>query len=79
MQTAAPLPAATVFNNQANTFGSGFKQTFTPSAALAGLNIVGAANDPTTLSNGDLWFNTTAGRLIFALLALRSSSRSSMT
>jgi hypothetical protein len=57
------LPAGIVFNNQANTFGAGFKQTFTPSAALAGLNIVGAASDPTTLTNGDLWFNTTSGRL----------------
>src|SRR5436190_4631710 len=63
--TTAQLPTGIVFNNQANTFGAGFKQTFTPSAALAGLNIVGATNDPTTPSNGDLWFNTTSGRLGF--------------
>src|SRR5438093_2201082 len=63
--TTAQLPTGIVFDNQANTFGAGFKQTFTPSAALAGLNIVGATNDPTTPSNGDLWFNTTAGRLGF--------------
>jgi len=56
--TNAQLPAATVFSNQANTFGAGFKQTFTPSAALAGLNVVGSPSDPTTLSDGDLWFNT---------------------
>src|SRR5689334_7147318 len=47
----SPLPAATVFNNQANTFGTGFKQIFTPSATFAGLSVVGAARDPTTLSN----------------------------
>src|SRR5439155_23260687 len=38
--TTAQLPTGIVFNNQSNTFGAGFTQTFTPRAVLAGLNIV---------------------------------------
>lgn len=33
------------------------KKSFTPTATLAGLNIGSSTNDPTTLSNGDLWLN----------------------
>ncbi len=55
-----------VYNNQANTYTAGSKQTFKASAALAGLSFdSGTANDPTTLATGDTWFNTTASHLKF--------------
>ena len=59
------LPATTVSNDQANNFGAGLKQTFTANTSYAGLNIVGTGTDPTTLGIGDMWFNTTLGRLNF--------------
>ncbi len=59
------LPATTVSNDQANNFGAGLKQTFTANTSYAGLSIVGTGNDPTTLGIGDMWFNTTLGRLNF--------------
>ncbi len=55
-----------IYNNQANIFGAGQKQTFTASATVAGLSLDGGvANDPTTLASGDTWFNTTANHLKF--------------
>ena len=51
------LPGTLVYNNQANTYGAGNKQTFT-SNGTAGLNLAGTALDPTTLAVGDLWFNS---------------------
>lgn len=48
----ADQPATTVSNDQANTFGA-FKQTFTPSATVAGAQLVCAAL-PSSPANGDL-------------------------
>jgi hypothetical protein len=49
----------------ANTFGAGLKQTFTANGTLAGLNVAGVVTDPSAPVSGDLWFNTTTGRLNF--------------
>jgi hypothetical protein len=57
------LPANTVFTDQSNTYGSGFKQVFSASTASAGLQIVGVTSDPSALSNGDLWYNTATHHL----------------
>jgi len=60
------LPASVVYNNQANTYSAGSKQTFKASASLAGLSFDGGATaDPTTLASGDVWFNTTTNHLKF--------------
>ena len=58
--TSTYLPASTVYNNQANTFTAGSKQTFSGSSTTSGLNFAGVSSDPSSLSNGDLWHNTTA-------------------
>jgi hypothetical protein len=55
--------SATVYNDQANTFGAGFKQIFTPSATTAGLNHAGVTADPSSLAAGDLWFRSDLGHL----------------
>jgi hypothetical protein len=47
-----------VLNNQANTFGSGFKQSVTQSSSTAGLRFVGSGSDPSVLAAGDDWYNT---------------------
>ena len=44
-----------VYNNQANTYGAGSKQTFVASNTLAGLSVgTGVANDPSTPGTGDV-------------------------
>jgi hypothetical protein len=48
---------------QNNTFTAGVKQTVQHSTSTAGFRIAGAAGDPSTLADGDLWLNTTANKL----------------
>src|SRR5207244_3478684 len=63
---SSALPATIVYNNLANTYTAGSKQTFKASATLAGLSFdSGTAADPTTLASGDAWFNTTTNHLKF--------------
>ncbi len=47
--------------NLAQTFTA--KQTFSPDATNAGLNVGSVAGDPSTPANGDLWYDSTAGEL----------------
>src|SRR5439155_11977722 len=55
-----------VYDNQANIYAAGSKQTFKASATLAGLSFDGGvATDPTTVVSGDTWFSTTANHLKF--------------
>ncbi len=55
------LPGDVVYNNQANTYGVGDKQTFVSNdatagaAGVAGLNIAAAASSPQTVGAGDIW------------------------
>lgn len=60
---AGKLPAATVYNNQANTYTAGNKQTFQGDATNAGLNLAGITADPSGVANGDIWHNTTLNGL----------------
>jgi hypothetical protein len=50
--------ANVVFNNQANSYTAGMKQSFQSSATTAGFNFGGATADPSSLASGDMWFRT---------------------
>lgn len=41
------------------TFSAGVKQTFAPNSTNAGLNVGSTATDPSSLANGDLWYDST--------------------
>jgi hypothetical protein len=58
----ADLPATGVFNDQANTYTGGNKQSFTHSATTAGLRLVPVAGDPTTPLDGDMIYNATTSK-----------------
>lgn len=45
------------------TFPDNTRQTFNPGANAAGLNVGSQAGDPDTLSNGDLWYDSTGNLL----------------
>lgn len=45
------------------TWPSNTRQTFAPGAAAAGLNVGSVAGDPSTPSNGDLWYDSAANEL----------------
>lgn len=51
-------PANVAQINQANSFGSGFKQTVQASGTTAGFNFGGVTADPSAKASGDLWFRT---------------------
>jgi hypothetical protein len=57
--------SATAYNDQANIFGAGFKQTFTPSATTAGTNHAPVTADPSSLSPGDIWLRGDLNHLKF--------------
>ena len=44
-------------------WADGVKQTFNPSATTAGLNVGSVSGDPSSLANGDLWYDSTANEL----------------
>lgn len=43
-----------------SSYLSGAKQTFSPSSTSSGINIGGISSDPSSVSNGDIWLNTTS-------------------
>jgi hypothetical protein len=45
------------------SFPDGTRQTFNPDGTAAGLNVGAQAGDPSTPSNGDLWYDSTANTL----------------
>ncbi|MGH9579518.1 MAG: hypothetical protein ACRD2R_00880, partial [Terriglobales bacterium] len=51
--------SATVYNDQANTYTAGSKQTLQNSATTAGLNLASSA-DPSAPAQGDLWLNASS-------------------
>lgn len=55
--TAAQVTNA-VDKTAANTYTAGQKQTFSPNATNAGINIGSVSGDPSTLSNGDQWYDS---------------------
>lgn len=50
------------------SFPDGVRQTFNPDATTPGLNVGSQAGDPSTPSNGDLWYDST-GNLLRAKIA----------
>ncbi len=63
------LGSNAVVNNLANTYTAGAKQTFQSSSTTAGVNLAGVSSNPSSLSTGDLWRNTSIDSLM-----LRGSS-----
>lgn len=64
--TSVIAPAATVSNLTLTgtiTFPAGTRQTFAPNTTTPGINVGSVASDPSTPSNGDLWLNSTTGRM----------------
>lgn len=64
--TSVVTPAATVSNltlTGAISFPAGVRQTFAPNTTTPGFNVGSVASDPSSLSNGDLWLQSTTGRL----------------
>ena len=52
------LPNDVVYNNQANTYSAGKKQTFQTDATNAGLAFGGVTVNPSALANGDVWYRS---------------------
>ena len=48
--------------NSAIVYGDGQKQTFNPNATNAGINFGSQAGDPSSLADGDVWYNSTTGK-----------------
>ena len=63
------LGSNAVVNNLANTYTAGKKQTFQSSSTTAGVNLAGVVSNPSSLSAGDVWRNTSTDSLM-----LRGSS-----
>jgi len=59
--TSAYLPATLVYNNQANAYTAGMKQTFAADATNAGLRFSGVTANPSVLAGGDMWFRSDDG------------------
>lgn len=45
------------------TFPDGTRQTFNPNGTNAGINVGAQAGNPSSLTNGDLWYNSSTGTL----------------
>lgn len=58
----ARMAATTVHADQINTFGAGFQQSFAHNGTGAGFKLVPVAGNPSSFSNGDMWFNLTTGK-----------------
>jgi len=54
--TRSKLPSPIAYEDEANTFAAGIKQTFQNSAATAGFNLASSA-DPSSPAQGDVWLN----------------------
>jgi hypothetical protein len=52
-----------VDKTQPSTYAAGVKQTFSPSASTAGINVGAAAADPSSAADGDVWYNSTLGKM----------------
>ena len=54
----AQLPTTVALLNTSNAWSDGVKQTFNPNGSFAGINVGQQAGDPSTLIDGDLWYNS---------------------
>lgn len=59
----ANLEAATISLTGAITFPDDVRQTFNPGTTNAGFNVGSIAGDPSSPSNGDLWYDSTTNEL----------------
>lgn len=55
--------SSTVYSDQANTYSAGSKQSFNSNGTNAGFNIGFSSGDPSNASSGDIWGNSTVGKL----------------
>lgn len=55
--------ALTIGDTGVVAFPDGIRQTFNPDGTNAGLNAGSQAGDPSSLSNGDLWYNSSSNAL----------------
>lgn len=53
---------STVYEDESNAWADGIKQTFNPNGTFAGLNIGQVAGDPSTLTDADIWYDSTANK-----------------
>jgi hypothetical protein len=61
--TFPDLTGTVALTNAINVWGSGIKQTFAPSASIAGINVGSVSGDVSTPANGDLWYDSTGNLL----------------
>lgn len=59
----ASIFADTLTLTGAITFPDGVKQTFNPNGTTAGINVGAHTSDPSSLANGDIWYDSTANEL----------------
>jgi len=59
----AQLPTSAALTNTSNAWADGVKQTFNPDGSFAGINVGQQAGDPSTLVDGDYWYNSSTNRL----------------
>lgn len=52
----------TVTSTGSMTLADGVKQTFNPNGTNAGINVGSQAGDPSSLANGDIWYNSTSNK-----------------
>lgn len=63
MSASAGIFSGGVTVGAAMTFPDGVRQTFNPDSTIPGLNVGANAGDPSTPSNGDLWYDSTGNLL----------------
>ena len=61
--TSIQNAVVTLSDAGAFVFVAGIRQTFVPSTVTPGINVGSVVSDPSSLANGDLWYNTTSNTL----------------
>jgi hypothetical protein len=57
------LGSDVVDRTQRSTYTAGMKQTFSPNATSAGINVGATTGDPSAVLDGDVWYNNTLGKI----------------
>lgn len=58
---SGPASARLALIDSANSWSDGVKQTFNPNGTSAGINIGSQSGDPSSLANGDMWYDSSGG------------------
>jgi hypothetical protein len=70
------LPTTSVFTDTVNTYTAGSKQTFQGSTSgTSGIALAGISGNPSSLTIGDLWFNTAANVNAFKFYDANSATQ----